>query len=422
MAANVKGLVDFERGLINRRIFSDPEIYNQELERIFARCWLYLGHESQVAKPGDFFTTYMGEDPVLVCRGEDSKIRAFLNTCRHRGNRVCRLDQGNATHFTCSYHGWTYSNEGKLTGVPSYKEFWFEELDKKKWGLVPVAQVDTYKGLIFGNIDSNGVSLRVYLGDMTWYLDLLVDRREGGTEVLGGVHKWIVNANWKFAAENFIGDMSHAGVTHGSAFKAGFGGSGQPDTRHVGGMSGFQINPGGGHGIGSRWISDIEQAPVVGPPAITAYAQETLPELEKRLGKVRARIMEPVHGTVFPTFSFLYGTHTIRIWHPKGPEKIEVWAWCIVDRDASPEVKDAIRLHYLRRFNPAGTWEQDDAENWIQATQAARGVACRRVPLNYQMGLHHEDVHPDLPGRVGPFQSDINQRFFYRHWAQLMTY
>jgi len=224
---DLKSLVDVESGLIDRRIFSDPEIYKQELEHIFARCWLYLGHESQVANPGDFLTTYMGEDPVLVCRGEDGQIRAFLNTCRHRGNRVCRLDQGNATHFTCSYHGWTYSNEGKLVGVPSYKEFWFEELDKEKWGLVPVAQVDSYKGLIFGNIDSSAVSLRDDLGEMAWCLDALVDRREAGTEVLGGVHKWIIDANWKVAAENFAGDAYHVPRTHVSAFRSGFSGAGQ---------------------------------------------------------------------------------------------------------------------------------------------------------------------------------------------------
>jgi len=420
-AMDVRSLIDVERGLIDRRIFSDAAVYEQELERIFARCWLYLGHESQLARPGDFLTTYMGEDPVLVVRGGDGQLRAFLNTCRHRGNRVCRLDQGNATHFTCAYHGWTYTNEGKLTGVPSFKEFWYEELDREQWGLVAVPQVASYKGLLFGNLDPHAPPLQEYLGDMAWYLDLMLDRHPDGTELIGGVQKWVLSANWKFAAENFVGDMYHGGLTHASAFKVGFGGGSNTSNLVSGSMPlGYQIALPGGHGLGSGWAPDGDVR-IGSTSEIAEFHRRLLPETERRLGAVRARMMSPVHGTVFPNLSFLFGTRTLRIWHPKGPEKIEVWAWILVERAAPPEVKDAIRLHCLRRFSPGGTWEQDDADNWMQATQASRGVACRRVPLNYQMGLGREGVHDDLPGRVGPFFSDTCQRNFYRRWAEVMS-
>lgn len=414
-------LVDIERGLIDRRIFSDSEIYRRELERIFGRCWLYLCHVSQLRNRGDFFTTYMGEDPVIVCRGDDGQIRAFLNTCRHRGNRVCRLDQGNTRSFTCAYHGWTYRNDGKLVGVPSYDEFWFGELDRGQWGLAEVPNVDIYKGFVFGNLDPDAPRLLEYLGDMAWYLDLMLDRHPEGTELIGGVHKWVVGANWKFAAENFVGDMYHGGLTHASAFQVGFGGG--SNTQSASGRPtqlGYQIALPGGHGLGSGWWPD-GAAPIGSVAEIAEFHQRILPETEQRLGAVRARMMAPVHGTVFPNLSFLFGTRTLRVWHPKGPDKIEVWAWVLVERAAPPTVKDAIRLHCLRRFSPGGTWEQDDADNWMQATQSARGVAARRVPLNYQMGLGHEGPHDDLPGRVGPFFSDTCQRNFYRHWAELMS-
>ena len=135
---------------------------------------------------------------------------------------MCRADLGNASAFVCAYHGWTYGNDGKLIAVPSLKEAYYDELDTSKWGLVPVAQLDSYKGFYFATFDANAPPLQDYLGEMAWYLDTFVDRREGGIEVAGGVHKWIIPCNWKFSAENSGADSYHVPWTHLSGVMAGF--------------------------------------------------------------------------------------------------------------------------------------------------------------------------------------------------------
>jgi phenylpropionate dioxygenase-like ring-hydroxylating dioxygenase large terminal subunit len=291
MTAELSQLVDDGNGLVSRRIFIEPEIYQQELERIFARCWLYLCHESQIPQPGDFLTTYMGEDPVLVVRASDGRVRAFLNVCRHRGNRLCRADAGNAASFTCAYHGWTYRNDGRLTGVPYLKEAYNGELERERWGLMPVAQLDNYKGLYFATFDAQAPPLRDYLGPMSWYLDTFFDRREGGIELIGGVHKWVMPCNWKFPAENFAGDGYHVPWSHVSAVRTGSGG----DFRVKPDAEGRALSLGNGHSIMTVGPDMVADPPA---PEVLAYEEQILPEMHQRLGE-RLRLGKPIAGTVF---------------------------------------------------------------------------------------------------------------------------
>ncbi len=416
---DVKGLLDPATGRISRRIFIDNDIYEEELEKIFARCWGFLAHDSQIPNPGDFVSPYIGEDPILVVRDSRGKINAFLNTCRHRGMRVCRADQGNAAAFTCTYHGWTYGDDGKLVGVPGYKEYYYEELDMEKWGLVPLAQVDSYKGLIFGTFDPAAPGLRDYLGDMAWYLDIFLDRREGGAELIGGVHKWLVPGNWKFAAENFVGDSYHFPITHASAMKVQprrssiNRGSSQRDDTVASRNDPRNFVASTGHGHGMMLNPDRVDEP-------GSYLYEHLSEMEQRLGPTRARLGSSA-GTIFPNFSTLWGTSTIRVWHPRGPDKMEIWSWCIVDKNAPPEVKDANRVSYLQSFSPAGITEEGDMENWGQATAASRGRTAKRLDYNYQLSIGHERYSEEFPGLLGPRVSEHNQRHFYTRWSDLMA-
>lgn len=422
--ATVGRLVDTEKGLADRRIFYDQEIYQQELEQIFGRCWLWVGHESQIPKPNDFIANYMAEDPVLITRDAKGKVHTFLNMCRHRGNRICRADAGNAPSFMCTYHGWTFATDGKLVGVPGYKEAYFEELDRSQWGLVE-APTDLYKGLIFANWDSHAPSLLDYLGDAAWYMDLWLDRRDGGTELLPGAHRWVMNFNWKFGSDNFGGDGYHTRATHLSMSLAGYerqrtrvdaGDSVQDRTR-------ASVYAGNGHCVLSVYTGSTlnpQAGGGRGGPIMEDYLKSIVGETERRLGKVRGLQSNMGIGTIFPSLTW-HGSPLIRAWHPRGPDKTEIWSYCIVDKKAPPEVKRAMMNNYVQRFGPAGNMEQDDANNWFNSTRAAKSLTARKYPSNMQMGLGHEWTDESHPGVLNHSTTEGNWRHFYGWWDKLMA-
>ena len=419
MAISNRKLVDNVAGVMNRSIFADNDIYKQELEQVFGRCWLFVGHESQIPKPNDFVANYMGEDPVLVTRDSKGKLHSFLNMCRHRGNRICRADAGNTPSFMCTYHGWTFATDGKLVGVPGYKEAYFEELDRSQWGLVEAPKVESYKGMVFANWDKAAPSLLDYLGDMTFILDMVLDRREGGTELVGGISKWVMGANWKLAADNFGGDGYHFYLTHGSTIAIRSAGG---RTQRFG-EGGESVSTGNGHGAVRFYANSMlkrANANAVGNDIVTRYHLEHLDETRKRLGDIRAdNLGSAGDNNIFPNVSG-NGTHSIKLWHPRGPTHTEAWTYCLVDKAAPQEVKNEIKKRLTGSFGPSGMAEQDDMNNFIQCTSSAGTWRGKQVPLNQQLGLGHERNSDELPGRVQPCPSEMNQRSFYGRWQEIM--
>jgi len=422
-----KSLVDLDHGLISREIFVNEEIYREEQEKIFARTWLFIGHESQVPKPGDFFVSCMGEESVILVRDQRSKIHVFLNTCRHRGMKVCRYDTGNTVVFTCPYHGWTYDTDGSLSGVPRFKEGYAGGLDKSQWGLVEVPQMENYKGSIWGNWDKNAPPFVDYLGDFKMYLDQLFDRFDGGDgggEVLEGVHKWRMPCNWKFPATSFGGDAAHE-YSHRSTHVAGYGPQGGKGDRHGKirpGEKRLEVSiPGLGHGAHiSVYPAESPYTPTWGDVrSVDDYFKAAYEKQAERLSSPLR--MDVGAATFFPNASFAAGMRrTIVIWHPRGPHMTEAWRFYLVDRDTPQEVRDALRRYLMRYSGPVGMTEQDDMENWNYAYAASKGTIARRFPYNYQMGIENERLDVPVPGVVTQVLSEENQRSRFRRWLDFM--
>lgn len=414
-ALDVSGLVDTEHGLIDRAIFTDHALYEQELSRVFATSWLFLGHVDQLQKPGDFFTTYMGEDPVIVTRDKSGRIRAFLNSCRHRGARVLRADYGQTRNFTCTYHGWSYDLEGCLISVPNEAGYAEETWNRDQWGLLEVAHLDTVLGLIFATWNPEAPSLDEQLGDMRWYMEAFLDRDSEGTTVVGGITKWILKGNWKLAAEQFATDWYHVNMSHASALMV-LSPAGKGPKKEIAETPGRQYSDDRGNGTG------FPVHPKSRFDALPVHQHYDYDLLRERLGDARVHgPMTTGHATVFPNFSYLPVNGSIRVWHPKGPDEIEIWAWTVLDRSMPPEVREAQRLYNLRTFGPSGIFEQDDGENWSEIQAISRGWRTNTVPLNYQMGLGSETDDGVHPGSTSALYSDSAGRRFYQRWAELMN-
>ncbi len=419
-------LVSVERGEVDRRIFSDPEIFEREMEHIFGRAWLFLCHESQIKRPGDFFEAPMGRDNVLVVRQKDGSVKALLNTCMHRGNAVCRAEEGNTKNFMCTYHGWTYDLGGQLIGVPGLEKFYKNQLDRSELGLRQVAQLDIYKGFVFATMDAGAPPLNEFLG-ATGRLGLDLLAAQGDMEVVPGIQKFVIECNWKLAVDNLF-DWYHPEITHMSAFQTGLfplppvddGADDQVD-------SGGATNPDG---------QGLEIVPVAGAEAITVlgeYGQaisgpstrsaqqfpqawRDRPEAAAQLGTIGLNVAG--HANIFPT-AFVAVSSQLSLRVPRSPTQTEIWWFTFADRNAPPEERAGVVGLANHAFGPAGLLEQDDGENWMQSTKQTLGYASSKVPQLIKMNLGQgKIIKEDGYARIEGVTNEHGQIWTYAAWAE----
>ena len=376
-------------------------------------------HDSQIPDPGDFFMTFIGEDRVICVRDIQGNPQVLVNSCRHRGNAVCRAEEGHATSFMCTYHGWTYDLKGVLVGVPGFREVYHEELDRESWGLIKAAQVDSYKGFVFANMDSEAPDLYDYLGEVgRLSIDMLAVR--GEMAVVGGVQKYEIPCNWKFATDN-IWDLYHIPFTHASVLMSDRSVSG---IRRSQTPSGASLNTPQmawlgeyGHALAGGRVSEKRRA----KKARHGKGAEIWHQRQEAKDTLGAAINSHGSSVLFPNFC-IYGHHAV-LRLPKGPHKTESWWLFFLDSQLSAEQNETILRRERGLIGSAGLQEQDDGENWEQSTLGAQTFAGQSYPLNYAMGLGRGQVIEDETGppRIEAGVNEYAQLWLYRNWANWMA-
>jgi N,N-dimethyl phenylurea N-demethylase alpha subunit len=420
-----------DEGLLPVEVFNDERVFRAEMDRIFTSAWVFVAHDSEISKPGDFVLRKIGLDSVIVSRSTKGEVNVLLNHCRHRGTEVCHEDRGNASHFRCPYHGWTYKNDGQFVGAPDMGLAYGKRADVQDANLLKAARVDSIHGFIFACLDPDAPSLRDYLGGAAWMLDCMFALHPEGMVALGPPERFTVRCDWKSGAENFSGDAYHVGTTHYSATLSGLI---PGDVRETGpNAHGYVFENGHsfiGHGL-YDWF---------GPPfAFWGYPPELQEQFDlTRFDEQQIEVMTktpPTIGTIFPNFSYLrfpqparvgefpMAFTNIRMWQPSAPGVMELWVWEFDYKVSSQAHKDNSYLAGQFGFGAGGIFEQDDTAVWEGIAKVGSSPWARRVGnrLNYQQKRVDPDPDWKGPGEHYPsIYGEYAQEAFWRRWLTFM--
>lgn len=432
-------LVHEENGnfTVSRRAWFDEEVHREELDRIFARTWLFVGHESEIPEPGDYVTRRLGVEPVIMTRDKQGQVQIVGNTCRHRGIRLCRADRGNSSHFRCPYHGWTYANDGSLTGVTNVREIFDASFDKSRFPLYTPAKVDSVYGLVFATWDPEAPSLEEFLGDALWYLGSIFGAFDDGLEVVGSPVRTKMPTNWKLESENLSGDGYHTPITHQSAFVLGMF-AGPEDWDRMGNViakkfRGRVVDAGNGH---TFRVHHLPLAP--DPPRFWGFPEEMWPEIARNLDPgqidVQARL-SIIHGNIFPNLTVMENFKTsteskgsatryirLTVQYPIGHNHDEMLWWHFVPRSAGAEWRHQSQRAYLRTNGPTGMLQVDDNENFAGFANSHSGQVLQDGEIVLEAGMN-DAIDTEVEWRGIVYDADKTEqtmRAFWREWASYM--
>lgn len=421
----LRGLVQPDR--VHRDFYIDPDIFELEMERIFGRAWLFIGHTSQVPNPGDYVTSTIARQPVIMSRHRDGEVHVMFNRCTHRGAKLCTEQSGNAKRFECPYHAWVFNTDGSFAGAP-YPKRYKDVLDKGDYGLARLPRMAIYRGFVFGSLAPDGPDIFEFLGPMKDQIDAFVDRApDGEVEACAGVFRYRFDANWKLQMENQT-DVYHIMFTHvsttdedGTQFRRE-----GAEEDEAGGVkvlaSASELSeqweglPLGGHAYGHVYMGRFAMDKENSGPVHERYKAA----MEKTYGERAVDIMRvKTHNSIFyPQWSIQHLTQHIRVMNPISVNCTENIIIPLKLKGAPEEMWRASLRSNNNSHSPSGMVMSDDMEVWVRCQE---GLATESDPWV----LLARGVNEEVPtGNSGSYQAqgtcESGARNQQRAWVEYM--
>lgn len=402
------------RFLVPRTAFTDVTVFEREYEAIFGRCWLYLGHASELPKPGSFLSRKVARRPILFTRDKAGEFNALLNVCPHRGAMVCRERRGESRAFMCMYHGWTFGSDGHLMTLPGgsgYPENFKSDPQKQ---MVHVPRLERFGDFFFVNFSKDGEDLATFLGEAGDYLNLVAEHSASGMQIVGGTQEYSIRGNWKLLTENSF-DGYHAACTHSTYLEYLKNANGALGATP---LSGIGIDLGSGHAL-------VEYAAPWGRPIanwVPLWGEEGKAEIEAIYSGLKARVgperadriaHKNRNMVIFPNLVVNdIMAITVRTFFPTAPDSVEINAWALAPREESDWLRKYRLYNFTEFLGPGGFATPDDVEAIEKCQQgyAASGEA------------QFNDISKGMLREGGPsFDDEAQMRGFWREWDRRLA-
>lgn len=421
---------DKERGIYRcrREIFTDETLFDLEMKHLFEGNWVFLAHESQLPEPGDYFTTWIGRRPVVLTRDKAGELHGFINACAHRGAMLCRRKHGNKASFTCPFHGWTFSNAGKLLKVKDGKTGDYPPSFNTEGShdLARLPAFASYRGFLFGSLSGDVASLEEHLGGARAVIDQIVDQSPDGIEVVRGNSSYVYDGNWKLQIENGA-DGYHVSSVHWN-YSATMGRRNYEaeGTRTVD-AAGWSKSTGGVYAFENGHI--LLWTHLLNPEVRPIFAHRE--DLAERLGPARAGpIVDQTRNLcLYPNVYLMDQFSTqIRVVRPISVDRTEVTIYCFAPKGESAAERTLRIRQYEDFFNVSGMGTPDDLEEF-RACQVGYSDA-RDLWNDLSRGATHWIDGPDDNARalglrplLSGERSEDEGLFIRQHeyWAQALT-
>ncbi|WOP19283.1 aromatic ring-hydroxylating dioxygenase subunit alpha [Raineyella sp. LH-20] len=402
------------------QLYTDPAIFEEEMEKIFYSTWVWVAHESEIPEAGSYKTTYVGRQPVIVNRDRKGGFNTVLNRCRHRGATVCDQSKGKANGFTCPYHNWSYALDGTLRGIP-FPEGYEGVVEKGDFPLQRL-RTESYAGMIWATFNQDAEPLEDFLGDAKIWIDRFFKQTNGYPTKVTGIHKFRFRGNWKIQLENTT-DGYHFPMVHKSWMAS-------VDSETADMMS-FMNDPeavthdlGNGHSVAIMAPENADLDIEDGAP-LQARFDHLVEELEasgEYTPEQIRRFIRSMHGAgfnlnTFPNVSFSLAFFRVLI--PISVDETEIWHMAL-GMDGGPENVNRERLRIHEHFQgPFGFGSPDDAEGWDRVQLGAAGAP--GMPILVNRGLNRE-----IPSAEGWPTSHVTDetgmRGAYAMWKKMMSH